>query len=66
MNFIKNLKKHLITTGIYRYMGHQKPVSRDASTEYTSEFIPEKHEEIKKNLDEIETIVEKVRKLGGF
>jgi len=47
-------------------MGHQKPVSRDASTEYTSEFIPEKHEEIKKNLDEIETIVEKVRKLGGF
>jgi len=47
-------------------MGHQKPTSRNASTEYTSEMIPENHNEIKKNLEEIETIVEKVRKLGGF
>ena len=63
MNFIKKLKK---LRGIYKYMGHQKPTSRNASTEYTSEMIPENHNEIKKNLEEIETIVEKVRKLGGF
>jgi len=63
MNFIKNLKK---IKGTFKFLGHQKPTSRNASTEYTSEMIPENHNEIKENLKQNETIVEKVRKLGGF
>ena len=63
MNFIKTLKK---IKGTFKFLGHQKHTSRTASTEYTSEMIPENHNEIKENLKQSETIVEKVRKLGGF
>lgn len=63
MNFIKTLKK---IKGTFKFLGHQKPTSRNASTEYTSEMIPENHNEITENMKQNETIVEKVRKLGGF